>query len=187
MVPIELYTIQRTGTRFVIQLVKDILRANFVRNKRAAFTRTHCRPKSESAWCEPAHDEARFIITVRNPYDCYLTWQRVQEDPTKRPEKFVGCWAHYIWRTSQFREAFYFALDTPDRRGMLSAFAEFIGAEDDEKLDWYAETWPKVGSNKAGKNIEESRPTNLDPYLQFAYEWYEFYTKNWGKRLTQPP
>lgn len=158
-----LYTIPHTGTRFV---------AKFLRHHGLEFNQRHVS-------CEKKVPEWRHILTVRDPYKCYLTHKR--RFPEKlRDANFVALWGHYIWRT-QWQEAFYVPLDIDPgyRQKMLVDLIMFCnGTPDMEFIRKYAEEWPKVGHVEP-KDFE-SIPEHLVTCLEFAYEWYRYYTDNWG-------
>lgn len=163
---VGLYTIPHTGTRFA---------SVFLRHHDVDFFQRHVS-------CERKVPEWRHVLTVRNPYDCYLTHKR--RFPSKlSDEYFVALWGHYIWRT-QWQDAFYLPIDIdPDyRRDCLVRLAMFCGATPD--MDYivdYAAAWKKVG-HEAPKGKEEIPESMIEP-LKFAHEWYQHYTENWGPQF----
>lgn len=162
---IGLYTIPHTGTRFA---------SVFLRHHEVDFFQRHvATPRAVPEW--------RHVLTVRNPYHCYLTHRR--RFPSNTDVNFVAMWGHYIWRT-QWQDAFYLPLDIhPDyRRECLNRLAMFVGATPDlEYINEYASSWKKVGHEEP-KGKEEI-PKNMIEPLKFAYEWYEHYTENWGPQF----
>lgn len=138
------------------------------------------------------------MLTVRNPYDAYLTHQRRFPRDLELPSDFkdlsgpaqwglddnifIAMWGQYIWRT-QWQDAFYVALDVPpeNRRIMLQQLVQFCnGTPDFSIIDPFCEKWEKVGSTKKG---DEDFPEHMRKPLGFAHEWYEFYTLRFGTHI----
>lgn len=79
-------------------------------------------------------------------------------------------------------DAFYVPLDIDKdyRRLMLQRLVEFCGETPDFSIiDPYVEKWEMVGS--VGEKDEF--PEHMIAPLQFANEWYVYYTENWGARF----
>ena len=163
---IGLYTIPHTGTRFA---------SVFLRHHGIDFDQRHVS-------CKRKVPEWRHVLTVRDPYQCYLTHKR--RFPTKlSDEYFVALWGHYIWRT-QWQDAFYLPLDIDPqwRETCLKELVQFCGGTADfDYISEYAGNWRKVGHT--GPTEEEEIPENLIEPLKFAYEWYQHYTEDWGAQF----
>jgi len=100
--------------------------------------------------------------------------------PSNSDVNFVAMWGHYIWRT-QWQDAFYFAFDVPReyRRLMLQKLVSFCGATQDmDIIDPYCDEWKLVG--RCDRDRAEKIPEHMIKPLEFACEWYDHYTLNWG-------
>jgi len=159
------YTIPHTGTRFV---------NGFMRKHGIKFSHRHvAAPRTVPEW--------RHILTVRNPYDAYLTHRH--RYPSNSDVNFVAMWGHYIWRT-QWQDAFYFALDVPpeNRRVMVQNLVMFCGYTPNwEIIDEFVDAWKPIG--ESGRDRSEEVPEHMIKPLEFAYEWYKHYTVFWGPQF----
>lgn len=156
------YTIPHTGTRFVTSFLKE---CGIEHNQRHVAS-----PRTVPEW--------RRILTVRHPYDCYLT--RKHRMPSESDESFIAMWGHYIWRT-QWMDAFYVALDIPEenRRGMMQMLMTFCNETPDfDVIDPWCEAWKPVG--ESDRDRDEMIPEHMVAPLAFACEWYRHYTLNFG-------
>ena len=164
---VGLYTIPATGTRFVSQILRDM---------GADYSRRHVGDP-------PPVPEWRRVLTVRHPYDTYLSHMHMGH--SKTDAEFVSKWAHYIWKT-QWMDAFYFPLDVkPENREVLIQdlmhFCDVPRTMDFiRSVEW------------SSKNYESDRdrsaqvPPSVRELLKFAVEWYEHYTVFFGARYRHP-
>lgn len=158
----ELYTIPHTGTGFV---------GRFFKLQGIPYHQRHvAAPREVPVW--------RWVLTVRNPYDCYLTHRR--QFPSNTDANFVAMWGHYLWRT-QWMDAFYVALDAEDRHRMMRELVMWCGeTPDQEIINPFCDEWQKVRSTRVeGEQV----PDHMIKPLAFAHEWYRFYTEHWGKHI----
>lgn len=78
-------------------------------------------------------------------------------------------------------DAFYVALDAEDRYRMMTDLVMWCGGTPDrEIIKPFCDEWKSVRSTK---EKGEQVPEYMIKPLEFAHEWYEFYTKNWGKYI----
>jgi len=157
---ITVYSVPHTGTRFVQSFYK------------------HCGIKTSRrhvGYPIPQHDDDKRVIPVRNPYECYLSWQYLHPD---RDLEFVALWGRLMWRSQE--GAFFFPLDIEpeDRNEMLMKAREY----DDNHITNFEliETFQWNPENESSRDPDLECPEEIQKHLSFAYEWYEHYTTNWG-------
>ena len=153
---IIIYSVPHTGTRFV----------------KSFFC--HCGIQEENRHVGrliPRHDDDKIVIPVRNPYDCYLSWWYLNRD---NDTELVGLWGKLVWRSRE--GAFFFPLDAKDRDGVMSAAYKYATGKETE--DFKSFSWNPV--SESGRDHSLECPQYMKNSLSFAYEWYEYYTVNWG-------
>jgi len=157
---ITIYSVPHTGTRFVQGFY------------------THCGVRTSRRHAGhpiPQHDDDKRVIPVRNPYECYLSWKYLHPG---RDLEFMSLWGRLMWRSQE--GAFFFPLDIKreDRQEMLLAAKLYSG---NYTVDLsLIESFEWNPSNESGRPASAC-PEEIKKLLSFAYEWYEYYTKHWGK------
>jgi hypothetical protein len=207
---VEVYTIEHTGTRFVLDILdraglgkmgrpkrnlepgRPDLGTAFPQRKNADLSlplRCHCSihlpkegtdPRYPNGWEEPGSNTP-LVVTVRHPHDVYRSWSAKKNRQNLLPN-LVATWAHFLWRL-QGREVFYFALDVPpeEREFQIKELLEFC---DIFKVpNWmheYAKNWSRVGASTYLPSDVLPVTDHVRACLLFAEEWYEHYTGAWG-------
>ena len=150
---VAIYSIPHTGTRFV---------SEFLRHCGVVYSRQHV--------TDPAPFEKKWVVPVRNPYECYLSHRH--KNPPQGDAEFLSLWGRLMYEL-QGREVFYVPLDIdPARRhGMLKRLLEFCEVE----RDIYSFEWQWIGKSNRDRSL--TVPDDMLEYLKFAYEWYEDKTR----------
>ncbi len=160
---IVVYSVPHTGTRFV---------QSFFEHCGIETTRRHVGQKVAT------HADDIRVIPVRNPYDSYLSWQYLH--PGSELD-FIGMWGKLVWKS---KNAFFFPLDIDPKKRVRMLCSALWNARSDILIDniWEAKCrafeWKPVSQSDRNRHLE--CPDEIKRALSFAYEWYEYYTVNWG-------
>lgn len=206
---VEVYTIEHTGTRFVLDILdraglgkmggpkrnlepgRPDLGVTFPQRKNADLTlplRCHCNmhlpkegtdPRYPNGWEEPGPDTP-LVVTVRNPFEVLRSWSRRKTKVDLMP-RFIATWAHYLWRLRN-RKAFYFALDVEpkQRQAQIEGLLDYCGLPQQPWVEQHARNWSRVGASKYLPGDSMPITDAMKAQLQFAKEWYDDHTVAWG-------
>lgn len=145
-----LYSIPRTGTRFVMGLLSHV---------RADFKQQHI--IFDAAPVEP------LVVPVRNPLHCWLSWS---SEPYSWFSEgwFFAAWSTLILQTINHPMVYYFPLDTDDREGVVRGLLEFVDRKEADVSRW---RWEPEGKNLGHRDTEV--PRFVRDRMQALIDWYE--------------